>query len=270
MPAIQLSRLRLQAAHLRDSFTRPEAFARGLQAMLDFYADRTHRPGQAGEPPPLIPAYHVPPPVLRQVLLELKPLIEKDADHALLLSDTLWAQSNLECCTLAASILGLLPPSQAEKILDRVTSWARALKEEQLLEILLDEGLQNFRREQPDHFLSQVETWLASENPRERSLGLKALKPLIEEGAHENLPSLFRLLTPLAWSIPPALRSDLLEVLRAAARNSPRETTYFLRQTLASPHSLDTPWLARQILPELTPETRQSLREALRQIGKVT
>ncbi len=268
MPAIQLTRLRLQAAHLRDSFSRPEAFARGLQAMLELYADRTHRPGQAGKPPPLISAYHVPAPVLRQILLELKPLILSDAERALLLCDTLWAQPNLECRMLAASILGFLPASHAEKTLERVQIWAGAEKEEQLIDTLLNQGLLNFRQELPERFLGLVERWLNSENLQEQRLGLKALAPLIEEEANENNPVLFRLLTPLTRAVPPVLRSDLIVALGAMAHHSPTETAYYLCQNLASPHSLDTPWLARQLLPEFPPETRQTLREALRQLGR--
>jgi hypothetical protein len=32
---------------------------------LDYYADRTYRPGIVGEPPPFMRAYHVPPQVVR-------------------------------------------------------------------------------------------------------------------------------------------------------------------------------------------------------------
>ena len=53
MPAIQLTRLRLQTAGLAESFANPQAFVRGLHDLLDYYADRTHRPGQSGAPAPL-------------------------------------------------------------------------------------------------------------------------------------------------------------------------------------------------------------------------
>lgn len=268
MPAIQLTRLRLQAAHLRDSFTRPEAFVRGLQAMLEFYTDHTHRSGQAGKPPPLIPAYHVPAPVLRQVLLELKPQISSEPERALLLSDSLWSQKNLECRVLATSILGLLPASYADPVLERVEGWAKAEKEDQLLESILDQGLSNYRRELPARLLGLVERWLHSESLHEQRLGLIAIVPVLEEGRHENLPAIFRLLTPLTRAVPKGLRLDLIKVLIAAAHSAPRETAFFLRQTLASPDNLDTAKLVRQLIPEFPAETRMGLRDALRQIGK--
>jgi hypothetical protein len=268
MPAIQLTRLRLQAAHLRDSYSRPEAFVRGLQAMLEYYADRTHRSGQSGEPPPLITAYHVAPPVLRQILLELKPLINQEPGNGMLLAESLWAKQNLECRMLAASILGLLPADYSEQTIQHIEGWAKAEKEDKLLESLLDQGLQNIRREQPARFFSLVERWLNSENLHEQSMGLKALPAMLEDGPFEHLPVLFRMLTSLTRASPPVLRPDLLAVLNSAARHSPPECAYFLRQTLASPQSLDTPWLTRQLLPEFPPEIQQALRETLRQMGR--
>jgi hypothetical protein len=268
MPAIQLARLKLQAAHLRDSYARPEAFVRGLKAMLESYADRTHRPGQSGEPPPLISAYHAPAPVLRQVLLELAPLIQSHPDQALILAEALWAQENLECRLLAASILGVLPIGHAQEVLLRVTSWSMEEKENRLVDALLGQGLLRYRREATEMYLRLVERWLASESLNEQHLGLRAVRTLLEDTSFSNLPALFRLLAPLARAVPSGLRNDLVDVMSALARQSPPETAYYLRQTLASPQSLDTAWLIRKLLPEFPPETREGLRETLRTVGR--
>ena len=50
MPAIQPVRLKRQSALLVEQFNNPAAFIRSLHHLLEFYADRVHRPGQAGEP----------------------------------------------------------------------------------------------------------------------------------------------------------------------------------------------------------------------------
>ncbi len=268
MPAIQLTRLRLQAAHLRDSFSRPEAFARGLRAMMEFYADRTHRPGQSGEPPPLIPAYHVPAPVLRQVFLELKPLIQESPASALALADVLWAQYNLECRLLAASILGNLTVENAGEVLARITAWSRAEKEDRLLRALINQGLAGLRRTSPASFVKLVESWLGSEQLNEQRMGLMALWMLIEDPAYTNLPTIFRMLTVPVKAIPAGLRNNLLDVLRALANRSPTETAFFLVENLASSSSLEAAWLIRQLLREFPEDTRANLRETLRQAGK--
>ena len=65
MPAIQPARLKQQAVLLAQQFDNPVAYVRSLHHLLDFYADRAHRPGQSGKPAPLTSAYRVHPPVLR-------------------------------------------------------------------------------------------------------------------------------------------------------------------------------------------------------------
>jgi len=54
MPAIHPARMKIQVARLGEKIRQPEVFVRELHNLLDFYADRTHRPGQFGEPPPLL------------------------------------------------------------------------------------------------------------------------------------------------------------------------------------------------------------------------
>ena len=83
MPAIQLARLKIQSVRLAENFADPHTFARELRGLLDFYAERTHRPGQVGEPPPILPAYNVPPQVMRQVERELSPIAIQDPHQQL-------------------------------------------------------------------------------------------------------------------------------------------------------------------------------------------
>ena len=125
MPAIQPVRLKRQSALLVEQFNNPAAFIRSLHHLLDFYADRVHRPGQAGEPSPLIQAYRVKPPILRQILMDLEPLAKEKPDQALELCDQLWEQPYLEFRHLSASILGVIPLSSSAAILERVRGWIR-------------------------------------------------------------------------------------------------------------------------------------------------
>jgi len=105
MPAIQPARLKIQAAQLAEKFTDPPAFTLGLNELLEFYADRTYRPGQASDPQPLLKAYNVPTPVLRQVSKELSKFIVANQDAALALCDALWSKPVLEFRLLAAMVL---------------------------------------------------------------------------------------------------------------------------------------------------------------------
>jgi hypothetical protein len=260
MPAIQLSRLRIQAAQLADLISQPEFFVRSLQTILDYYSDRTYRPGQSGKPPPLLPSYNVPPPVLRQILLELGPRLSVDQDTGLALCDLLWKQEQYECRLLAARIFGLLPIEQIEPIQLRLSAWCRE-DEERVLTALLTEGLSRWRKEAPAGFLTLLEKWLKSSSFNDQMLGLRALLPLINDSSFDNLPVLFRLLNPLVRVIPPPIRPYLIPVLESLAQRSPTESAYFLRQNMASQ---DTAWITRQILAIFPVELQKGLREAMK------
>ncbi len=63
MPAIQMTRLRIQVAHLLEYFDQPEGFGRTLGELLDFYSDRARRPGRMAMLQPIQKQYRVHPAV---------------------------------------------------------------------------------------------------------------------------------------------------------------------------------------------------------------
>ena len=265
MPAITLARLRQQAALLAESFNQPAAFVRSLHHLLEFYADRTQRSGQAGERPSLLDAYRVPPPVLRQILLELSPQAQSAPAQALLLCDALWAEPVLEFRLLAAMLLGAIPADRPQPVIKRVEAWSRRDTEEGLVNALLVEGLTRVRREAPQKAISQVELWLAAEEAPIQQLGLRALVPIIRDQNDHNIPIFLRILGPFVRQIPNRLRADLLDVLRVLAHRSPQETAFFLRQILDIHGSPDTAWLIRQCVADFPAEIQPSLRAAGRE-----
>ena len=264
MPAIQPARLKQQAALLAEHFDAPAAFVRSLYYLLQFYADRTHRSGQAGEPSPLVEAYNVPAPALRLILQPLLLRVEQEPEEALALCEALWREPYLEFRVLAAALLGEIPPRPAEVISNRITLWAEGEDELRLIDNLFNEGLARLRREKPEQVLNLVHSWLESQDAQKQRLGLRALLPLLQDLSFQNLPRFFRLLQPLFREAPQELRPDLLEVSKRLARRSPRETAYFLRQCLEVFHGSGLTWIIRQSLPEFPSPVQQSLREALR------
>lgn len=268
MTAIQPERLRRQAAQLAEHFADPPTYVRELHQLLDYYADRVRRPGQASRPAPLLQAYNVRPPVLRALLMELLPRLQADLPGGLALCDALWQQPYLEFRMLAILLLGQAAPDPPEAIIQRIQSWITPALELQLIESLLSLGVERLHRERPMALLQLIEQWLVNPQPFYQQLGLRALLPLINNPASENLPVFFRLITPLCQSAPSRLRADLLDVLAALARRSPQETAYFLRQVLAFPDAPDTPWLIRQSLSEFPSEIQSGLRSALRAVEK--
>ncbi len=264
MPAIRPEVLKQQSAFLAESFDQPEAYLRSLHHLLEQYANRAYRPGQTGKPKPLLEAYDVPLPVLRQLLLDLGLKAQREPEKALALSRDLWEAGYLETRLLAAGLLGKIS-SQPERILNQLKLFLETAMNDRVITALLDQGLAWLRKTQPDTIIEQAKAWLNSRDEYEQILGLRVLIPLIAEPAYENLPLVFKLLAPFTCEATAALRPDLVDVVAALARRSPRETAFFLQESLVLSSCTTTAWLARQVLPAFPVEVRNSLRERLRQ-----
>jgi DNA alkylation repair enzyme len=270
MPAIQPARLRQQAALLAQSFSQPDVFIRSLHHLMESYADNARHPGQGGETPPLIDAYYVRPPVLRQLVVELNPYAENDPETAIVLAKALWQQSYLEFRQLAASLLGLIPVEDPHPMVALLESWLNTRPEDRLIEALLVRGMLALRRDRPDVYLEVVSNWLKRPQVFANQLGLRALVPLVQDPGFENIPSIFRLIQPFSRSLAGGLRPFMVNILHALARRSPQETSFFLRHNLETSENPDSPWLVRQTLPALPVEMQESLRGALRNMSVQT
>jgi hypothetical protein len=268
MPAIQLARMKIQVAQLGEKLHQPEAFVRALHNLLDFYADRTYRPGQSGEPPPLLATYKTPRPVFRQITGEISSLASSDPPAALALIDALWAEPYIEFRLLAITLLGKILPAPPEPILARTQTWLASMPEDRLSHAILEQGLIQIRREYTAIYLKMIEDWLTLEAVFPRQTGLRALVPLLADPAFENVPAISRLLTPLIRVPPSELRIDMVAVLRALVLRFPQEAGYMLRQNLSAENP-DTIWLARQVLPDFPSDIQNSLRETLRPLNPV-
>jgi hypothetical protein len=264
MPAIHLAQLKLRCAQLAELFGQPDRFLDELQKLLNFYADRTQRPGQSGEPPPLLPSFNVPKPVIRQLTIELSPLVVEYPEDALKLSDALWIQPYFEFRYLAAYLLSQVPMESADHILERVVRWSDTLPEVRLLTALMELGTKRLRLDAPEALIQQIEIWISDADPRRQKTGLNALIPLITSGDYEDLPVFYRLLAPLARNIPEDLREDIRDAMIALARRSPIETAYYLGQYMETTDSQDSAWLARQCMSLFPKQSQENLRWRLR------
>lgn len=264
MPAIDLARLKLQAARLAENFGDPPAFLRALEEMLDFYTNRTLRAAQAVQRLSL-PAYRTPRPIMRQIEAELAPLAESQPFPALALTYALWEAGYLEARLLAAHLLGSIPPASAMPAFGRLPDWLRLSTDREVRQALLTQSLRRVRTENPEAFLALIEDWLRSPLSGIQVWGLQALLPLLAED-FENLPAIFRILRPAIQAAGPATQIELQECLTALARLSTTETAYFLKEILAAAPPPMMVRTLRRILPGLPAELQSKLSNLLRQI----
>ena len=264
MTAIRTNRLRADMAQLMALQRQPAQFVYKLHQMLDFYNDYSYRPGQASQIQSLLPHYKIPLPVTRQIEYELTCLCNEDALSALLLADTLWQESYFEARLLAIHILSQVAVTPPEPVLERLSAWAQPDEDKQVLKILITHGAERLLREKPDQWSDLTHSWLINQDRAVQAMGLQALYATVEDDQFQNLPAIFRLISPHVQTIPNDLLNDLIPVLQALAKRSPGETAYFFHQVLTIATNDQIPHLIRRCLQYLSPETQESLRAALR------
>jgi hypothetical protein len=263
MPAVQLARLKTETGLLLEKTARPVDFSRALADLFDFYADRVYRPGQTVQPASRIPVYHIPALVIQQLRLEIRPFCRANPTGTLLLFDILWEDLYLEPRQLGAFMLGQVSPEPPVPILDRLENAIRGTQDNLLILTVLDDGAASLRREKTRSWLDRIQIWLNHSDLEFQQAGLQALLPLINDRSFENLPPIFRLISPLLQTAPVPLQPLLQDVMAALVDRSPQEALFFLKQILTIAATPATNRLIRRLLPLFSTSNQASLRLAL-------
>ena len=265
MPAIDLARLRKQAARLSAFFFVPDEFITHLHEMLDFYVNYTVRKPKATAPGAKLQTYRTPDVIVKQIEQELARLADENenAEAALDLADQLWDEAYLETHILAAFLLGRIPP-QEERLLARLTAWTQQTYDSNLRAELLNTSLRRMRKEAPEAFLKLIGEWLRPERTRLWPNGIQAVISAASDPGFANLPPLLDIIEPVVEAAPAKLQLEIEELIQVLYNASPTETTYFLRQVLKESEDPMTVITFRRMEPALPPALRQELRELIR------
>jgi hypothetical protein len=267
MPAVQLLRLKVQVDELVWKFTRPAEFVRGLNDVLDGYAEHAYRPGQNVAGRSLIPSYRTPALVMKHIQQQVIRPLGENPTAGLALADALWQDEYLEVRLLGVFLLGLAPLEPLQPVLGRLLAWARPTEDRTIQQALFSQGCAGLRRSLPERWLEIIQEWLVTQEVSTRRMGLRALAALAAEGEFENLPALFAMLSPMTPVASGEVQVELEQALLALAKRSPVETGFFLRQVVSGAARQEAVQLIRRLVPAFPPEQQESLREALRGRG---
>ena len=261
MPAINLARLRKQAVELAQYFFEPKRFDFHFTELLDFYSNRTIKPGKQTSNNTYFKAYKVQDPVLRTIMDEIRPLVIQSPDAALSLANLLWGEMVLEKRIFATRMLELQPKENAQSTLNLLGDWAINCREDQLLEEIASHPLLTIHYENWVLLIEHLNKWMLSENDMLIRLSLISLNIILTEHNITDLPSIFKLLTPLISEPTFSQRSLLNPIFKSLVRQSPGEIVFLIRQIYNSQEVKNKGflWLLKQNL-EYFPETyRESL-----------
>ncbi|MBL8098339.1 MAG: DNA alkylation repair protein [Anaerolineales bacterium] len=263
MPAIDLARLRKQAARLADFFFLPDEFMKHLREILDFYVNYTLRTKENISPGSNLKTYRTPPAVLTHIENELKNVAEANPHFALELADVLWDEGALETRLLAAFLLGRIPP-QEERLLPRITAWTQQIRDPNVRSALLTTSLSRMRKETPSQFLTLVREYLHPERARSWSNGIQALIPMIGETNDKNLPAILDIVEPIIQEAPSTIQNDISDLIVSLYRTSANETTFMLKHVLKETENQMTVITMRRISSNFPPPLQSELKDLLR------
>ena len=265
MPAIDLARLRKQAARLSDFFYVPDEFARQLHSLLDGYLDYTKRKSQASAPGVSLPTHHTPLVVLQQIQHELSPLAASadNTDATLALADRLWDEGWLESRLMAGFLLGRMAPREG-RLIARLSAWTAQTRDVNLRARLIEASLTRTRREAPTLFLRLMEEWMQPERLRYWGDAIQAAISAVGDPMFVDLPPLLDILEPLFRLAPAELQLDLEQLILSLYTSSPAETTYLIQRVLITSDDPATATSFRRMLPAFPPELKASIHELVR------
>jgi hypothetical protein len=260
MPAIQITRLRIQVSRLLEHFDQPEQFGRSLADLLDFYSDRARRTGKLTALAPIQKQYRVHPAVLKQISDDMAPYCWERPEQAATLAEYLWHDSHYEPRLLATGILCMLPDEAFELITTKLIGWARPGQDRVLIDALLQKTSARLMAINPKSFRKVIATWLKDTSLQQQSIGLRAFCHYVRQLPADLLPDAIKMMTPLPVKPASYLQTDLQDMVAALYARSSGETVYFLQELAAKRQSPDMKRFLRACVNLVGEEDRDQIR----------
>jgi len=259
MPAIDPDRLTRQVAKVAEAAGDPIELRRRALDLLEFYADRTRRPGASTQVDDVPPSFGAPRSVMRALTSKLVGAVTGRPERALAGAEALWRADHRETRLLAAALVGSLDDRRAPTW---VEDHAALTNDYVVLGEMAVRGLTGWRQADPLDFVDNLMRWLDSSKRPTQHLALLAIVAAADDPEFRQLPRLFPLMSGRSGSFRGEIRKAYTASIRALARRSPPEATYFLMAEVASgdPAAFR---LARAVLDALPPDNAGRLRRAL-------
>lgn len=249
MVAVNLTRLKFQINGLMRFFEAPVDFHQKLNDLFKLYANYSLKRGKYSTDLPLTPQYQLPHPVFRQLKSDLQLHIDNNPSAAFNLADELWKDEYYEVKQTAIFILSALPPVEnSEPILTRLHTWLKPDLDKALKNDVITNGMVSLQKYFPTDWEDFIFTLLSHHEEPTIALGIQALAEGAKHPNFKNLPAIYRLITPFILNPNTRHLQELGNLIAVLANLSPKETGFFLKQTLSLSENLDTSRLIRNNL----------------------
>jgi len=262
MSAVQLNTLKLQIAQLAELFQHSQDFCASINHLLSQYADLTYQAGDEIAPIVIIPAYRVPPIVMRHLEIALQNWTKLDPVASLENSDMLWSYDVLEDKELSAFILGQIPVPPFAPILTRIQQRFDPQNERAINIRLIDKGSRKIRLIEESGWYETIQNWMLDNNSTLQSIGMSAMITSITDPEFKNLPAIFKIISNTLPRISTKKQWEMDSLIEILAKISPHETAHLFRQMISTNASPELIHIIRRNIQAFPPSIQASLRES--------
>ncbi len=263
MTAINPAKLKIQCAGLSEYYAEPARFVSGLHDLLAFYSARI-RQTSLSRTPLTLQTYQVPAPVLRALKIELEEYLNSDPNQGLKLVENLWQEEWVEFRQLSIILLGNLPTTKPEALLDHIQYWIKSCTAEDIRNLIMTQGLGRLREEKLKQVLDFFKDLIQNGKKSNTQAALFGLLPVVENPAFDNLPVIYNLLAEILLVEETGLVKEITTLLSSLQDRSEQETTYFLVRQLSAAAKPRIFRVVRQVIPKFRAENQAVLKDALR------
>ena len=263
MPAIQIERLVQQISSILAPASPGPIFRENFKSLLEVHANLAYRAGMEIQRKSLIPKYHLAPIVIHQIQHHLILFTKNNPELALEYADHLWGENLFEMKYFSAVILGSMPNEKEEEVLKRFLNWGPITTEKEIYEILFRYGSQSFIQASSNKWLNTIQAWIDSSQTTQVITAIYALQSLIHDPSFQNLPRVFKIITPLFSINNRKITSGILILIEDLAEINPVETAHYLSYLLLTSSSTNPKKIIRKSLKSFPIAEQEKLRIAL-------
>lgn len=263
MPPIDPAVLRARAAALAGQLADPAAAATSVRRLLEYYADRTHRPSPRVAGSAVANEYKTPAPVVRAVVSALRGPAQGDPPAGLALAASLWLDGSREARRIAAELLGLVVLALPAEALALIERWAPQVESAETADALAELGLGPLMRAEPARCLEHARRWVTHPARWVRRFGLATLMPLVKDRQWDNVPGALAVLRLAMTDTDAEVRKAAAAVLTGLGPKSPTEVTLFLREQAVRSNN-NTHWIIRNALGGIDPADQAEIIRLMR------
>lgn len=253
MPAIDRKRLMRELEELTEALEDPVAFRWKFLNLLEFYADRTRRPG----PKRLsddTSSLGVPAPVLE---LAIQAVVAQNPDLNPELVQVLWDSGVREARLLAIALALKGGPVQ---IRSQFEEWAQRSDDPVLHTEMASTGYPHWLAEDKKSLDAKLSNWLGGRSLKMQRFGLEVMRWAAADATFDSLPAIFLGLEKLQFLDRGSNRRALKAVFEVLIERNPGETAGFL---LASDQISSLKWLIREVEILFPAPERERIRQIL-------